>query len=61
MEDVLDTAEFGLGPESIPTLGAVGITAPLDLSEDKRRRLLVQGMVQLAQSWGFIEADESRL
>lgn len=60
-EDVLDLSAFGAPTRQISTQGGFGVTAPLDLPHDVRRRLLVQGLTDLAQAWGFIDADAAEL
>jgi hypothetical protein len=60
-EDVLDLSAFGAPTRQISTQGGFGVTAPLDLPRDVRRRLLVQGLTDMAQAWGFIDADAAEL
>lgn len=60
-EDVLDLSAFGGPTRQISTQGGFGVTAPLDLPHDERRGLLVQGLTDLAQAWGFIDADAAGL
>jgi hypothetical protein len=61
MEDVLDMSVYGERSRSIPGMGAFGITAPFDLADGERRRLLVRGLTELAQAWGCMEANEANV
>lgn len=60
-EDVLDLSAFGAPTRQISTQGGFGVTAPLNLPRDVHRSLVVQGLTDLGQAWGFIDADATGL
>ena len=62
LNDVIDLSAFG--PPTSDTYrnqGGFGITAPLEISGTRRRALIDEQLVGLAQSWGFIYASPESL